>query len=126
MRILSNAFTYCFTSLSYYLPRRIPFQPMNYKDALTHPINTKLTKAKLIEICHSLQDHCLVDELTEPELITWDMYKKDFFNRMAIHNYEIKEVIKDVRNCVSFTADTYKDFRKHFDSLQIGNDLSNT
>ena len=37
---------------------------MNYKDALTHPINTKLTKAQLIEISTSLQDHCLVDELT--------------------------------------------------------------
>ena len=37
---------------------------MNYKDALTHPINDRLTKAKLIEISKSLQDHCLVDELT--------------------------------------------------------------
>ena len=61
-----------------------------------------------------------------PKLISRGEYITDFHNRMAIHNYEIKEVIKDVRNCVSFTADTYKDFRKHFDSLQIGNDLSNT
>jgi len=38
---------------------------MNFSKALTYPISDKLTKAQLIELSHSLQDHCLVKELTE-------------------------------------------------------------
>ena len=103
MRILSNAFTYCFTSLSYYLPRCIPFQPMNYKDALTHPINTKLTKAELIEISTSLQDHCLVDELT---VIPMSKYYLDVRNRWHIHVNESRALIKDVINLGRSTRQT--------------------
>ena len=104
MRILSNAFTYCFTSLSYYLPRRIPFQPMNYKDALTHPINDKLTKAKLIEISKSLQDHCLVDELT---VIPMSKYYIDIRTRWQTHLNETRLLFKDVRYVFNYIKDKY-------------------
>ena len=104
MRILSNAFTYCFTSLSYYLPRRIPFQPMNYKDALTHPINTKLTKAQLIEISTSLQDHCLVDELT---VIPMSKYYIDIRTRWQTHLNETRLLFKDVRNVFNYIKTKY-------------------
>ena len=104
MRILSNAFTYCFTSLSYYLPRRIPFQPMNYKDALTHPINTKLTKAQLIEISTSLQDHCLVDELS---VIPMSKYYIDIRTRWQTHLNETRLLFKDVRNVFNYIKTKY-------------------
>ena len=70
---------------------------MNYKDALTHPINDKLTKAKLIEISKSLQVECLANELTEPQLIPVQSYIKDAQSRMDIHHYEMRELNKDVR-----------------------------
>ena len=98
MRILSNAFTYCFTSLSYYLPRRIPFQPMNYKDALNVSINDKLTKAKLIDIANTLQDRCLLSELDKPTLISPQSYIKDVRARMDIDHRERMAFIKDVVN----------------------------
>ena len=68
---------------------------MNYKDALTHPINDKLTKAKLIEISKSLQVECLANELTEPQLIPVQSYIKDLRARWDIHLFEWREVTKD-------------------------------
>ena len=68
---------------------------MNYKDALTHPINDRLTKAKLIEISHALQDHCLVDELT---VIPMRKYYLDVRNRWHIHVNESRALIKDIMN----------------------------
>ena len=59
----------------------------------------------------------------QPNLISWDEYKRDFFNRIDIHNYEISEVRKDIANCVSFTASTYKEYREKFDTLLIGEDV---
>ena len=91
----SNDIPYSSTTYCYYLPRRIPFQPMNYKDALTHPINTKLTKAQLIEISKSLQDHCLVDELT---VIPLSSYYSDIRTRWQTHLNETRLLIKDVVN----------------------------
>ena len=38
---------------------------MNYNQALNSTISDKLTKAQLIELSNTLQDHCLVKELTE-------------------------------------------------------------
>ena len=58
-----------------------------------------------------------------PKLISWDEYKRDFFNRIDIHNYEISEVRKDIANCVAFTASTYKEYREKFDTLLIGEDV---
>ena len=68
---------------------------MNYKDALTHPINERLTKAKLIEISNALQDHCLVNELT---VIPMRKYYLDIRNRWHIHVNESRAFIKDVVN----------------------------
>ena len=77
---------------------------MNYKDALTHPINTKLTKAQLVEISKRLQVECLANELTTP-LIPFNKYIKDVQSRMDIHHYEMRELNKDVRNVVSYVKD---------------------
>ena len=68
---------------------------MNYKDALTHPINDRLTKAKLIEISNALQDHCLVNELT---VIPMRKYYLDIRNRWHIHVNETRLLIKDIVN----------------------------
>ena len=73
---------------------------MNYKDALTHPINDKLTKAKLIEISKSLQDHCLVDELT---VIPMSKYYIDIRTRWQTHLNETRLLFKDVVTLVSNT-----------------------
>ena len=76
---------------------------MNYKDALTHPINDRLTKAKLIEISNALQDHCLVDELT---VIPMRKYYLDIRNRWHIHVNESRALIKDVINLGRSTRQT--------------------
>ena len=76
---------------------------MNYKDALTHPINERLTKAKLIEISNALQDHCLVDELT---VIPMRKYYLDVRNRWHIHVNESRALIKDVINLGRSTRQT--------------------
>ena len=78
----------------------ISFQPMKYKDALTHPINDKLTKAKLIEISKSLQDHCLVDELT---VIPMRKYYIDIRTRWQTHLNETRLLFKDIVNLGSNT-----------------------
>ena len=80
---------------------------MNYKDALTHPINDKLTKAKLIEISKSLQVECLANELTEPQLIPVQSYIKDVQSRMDIHHHEMRELNKDVTNVINYIKDKY-------------------
>ena len=76
---------------------------MNYKDALTHPINDKLTKAKLIEISKSLQTHCLVDELT---VIPMSKYYIDIRTRWQTHLNETRLLIKDVINLGRSTRQT--------------------
>jgi len=76
---------------------------MNYKDALTHPINERLTKAKLIEISKSLQDHCLVDELT---VIPLSSYYSDIRTRWQTHLNETRLLIKDVINLGRSTRQT--------------------
>ena len=80
---------------------------MNYKDALTHPINDKLTKAKLIEISKTLQVECLANELTEPQLIPVQSYIKDVQFRMDIHHYEMRELNKDVTNVINYIKNKY-------------------
>ena len=71
---------------------------MKYKDALTHPINDKLTKAKLIEICNTLQDRCLLSELDKPTLISPQSYIKDVRARWDIHVTEWRAITKDIVN----------------------------
>ena len=80
---------------------------MNYKDALNVTINDKLTKAKLIDIAHALQDRCLLSELDKPELISAQSYIKDITSRMDIHHYEMVQLNKDVRNVFNYIKDKY-------------------
>tara|TARA_R100000781_G_scaffold10420_1_gene9941 strand:- start:444 stop:710 length:267 start_codon:yes stop_codon:yes gene_type:complete len=71
---------------------------MNYKDALNVTINDKLTKAKLIEICNTLQIECLAQELTQPEVIPMSKYYSDLRARMSIDKRERNAFIKDIVN----------------------------
>ena len=71
---------------------------MNYKDALNVTINDKLTKSKLIDIAHALQDRCLLNELDKPQLISFNSYIKDISSRWDIHQRETRLLFKDVIN----------------------------
>ena len=71
---------------------------MNYKDALNVTINDKLTKAKLIDIAHALQDRCLLSELDKPTLIPLSSYIKDVRSRWDIHLTEWRALTKDIIN----------------------------
>ena len=71
---------------------------MNYKDALNVTINDKLTKSKLIDIAHALQDRCLLNELDKPQLIPLNSYIKDISSRWDIHQRETRLLFKDVIN----------------------------
>ena len=77
---------------------------MNYKDALNVSINEKLTKAKLIDIANTLQDHCLVSEvealtlLDKPTLIPLSSYIKDVRSRWGISQRESRALVKDIMN----------------------------
>jgi len=77
---------------------------MNYKDALTHPINDKLTKAKLIEISKSLQVECLANELT---VIPMSKYYIDIRTRWQTHLNETRLLFKDVRYVINYIKDKY-------------------
>ena len=101
-----NAIAISFPTTCINLPRRIPFQPMNYKDALNASITEKLTKSQLIELAHALQDRCLLNELDKPELISPKLYIKDIQSRMDIHHHEMRELNKDIRNVVSYVKQT--------------------
>ncbi len=79
---------------------------MNYKDALTHPINAKLTKAELIGIAEALQDRCLLNELDKPALIPLSSYIKDVRSRWDIHLTEWRAITKDVINLGRSTRQT--------------------
>ena len=79
---------------------------MNYKDALTHPINERLTKSKLIELANRLQDQCLVHEISQPEIIPISSYIKDVRTRWDIHQRETHYLIKDVINLGRNTRQT--------------------
>ena len=80
---------------------------MNYKDALNVTINDKLTKAKLIDIAHALQDRCLLNELDKPALISPQSYIKDVQSRMDIHHHEMRELNKDVTNVINYIKNKY-------------------
>ena len=92
---------------------------MNYKDALTHPINTKLTKAQLVEISKRLQVECLANELTTP-LIPFNKYIKDAQSRMDIHHHEMRELNKDIRNVVSYVKQTARTLSNTLSSQSRG------
>ena len=83
---------------------------MNYKDALNVSINDKLTKAKLIDIAHALQDRCLLIELDpssfEDRFIPLNSYIKDVRARWDIHQRETRALVKDVINLGRNTRQT--------------------
>ena len=93
---------------------------MNYKDALNVTINDKLTKAKLIDIAHALQDRCLLNELDKPQLISPKLYIKDVVSRMDIHHYEMRELNKDVRNVWSYVTQTARTLSNTLSSQSRG------
>ena len=93
---------------------------MNYKDALNVSINDKLTKAKLIDIAHALQDRCLLSELDKPELISPKLYIKDVVSRMDIHHHEMRELNKDVRNTWSYVTQTARTLSNTLSSQSRG------
>ena len=85
----------------------VHYQPMKYDDALTAPISDKLTKAKLIEIAHALQDHALVDELTEAP--AWPLIFKGVSLIYKQLRYEIPLLIKDIRNAGKYVRTVFSD-----------------
>jgi hypothetical protein len=69
---------------------------MNYNQALNYTISDKLTKAKLIEISNTLQDHCLVKELETPTGLS--LIKEGLIKVIATLKYELPLLVKDVKN----------------------------
>ena len=93
---------------------------MNYKDALNVTINDKLTKAKLIDIAHALQDRCLLSELDKPELISPQSYIKDIVSRFDIHHHEMRELNKDVRYLASYIKNVFVNVKYKLDDIRHG------
>ena len=69
---------------------------MNYNQALNYNISDKLTKAKLIEVSNTLQDHCLLRELEEPTGFT--LISKGLVQLFKQVKYELPLLIKDIKN----------------------------
>ena len=93
---------------------------MNYKDALNVTINDKLTKAKLIDIAHALQDRCLLNELDKPQLISPKLYIKDIQSRMDIHHHEMRELNKHVRYLSSYIKNVFVNAKYKLDDIRHG------
>ena len=115
---LSNDIPSCSVTNCYYLPRCIPLDRMNYKDALNVSINDKLTKAKLIDIAHTLQDRCLLSELDKPTLISPQSYIKDVRARMDIDHRERMAFLKDI---VNLGRNTRQVLVTAMDNMDVGN-----
>ena len=73
---------------------------MNYNQALNSTISDKLTKSQLIELSHTLQDHCLVKELDEP--VGFDLISKGLVQLFKQVKYELPLLIKDIKNSPQF------------------------
>ena len=69
---------------------------MNYNQALNSTISDKLTKAQLIELSNTLQDHCLVVELEEPT--GFPLISKGLVQLFKQVKYELPLLIKDIKN----------------------------
>ena len=93
--VFDYVITFGILAISINLLSSISFQPMKYEDALTYTITEKLTKAQLIEIANSLQDHCLVDELS---IIPMSKYYIDIRTRWQTHLNETRLLFKDIVN----------------------------
>ena len=73
---------------------------MNYNQALNSTISDKLTKAQLIELSNTLQDHCLVIELEEPT--GFALISKGLVQLSKQVKYELPLLIKDIKNSPQF------------------------
>jgi len=73
----------------------------SFESALTASISDRLTKKQLIEIAHSLQDHCLVKELEEPPAL--ELINKGVALLIKQIKYELPLLIRDVRNAGAYT-----------------------
>ncbi len=69
---------------------------MNFDQALTSPISDKLTKAQLIELSNTLQDHCLLKELEERTGIS--LIIEGLTKVIATIKYELPILIQDIKN----------------------------
>ena len=69
---------------------------MNYNQALNYTISDKLTKAKLIEISNTLQDHCLVKELESETGLS--LISEGFIKVFNTLKYELPLLIRDIEN----------------------------
>ena len=69
---------------------------MNYNQALNSTISDKLTKAQLIELSNTLQDHCLVKELESESGLS--LIKEGLIKVFNTLKYELPLLIKDVKN----------------------------
>jgi len=76
---------------------------MNYNQALNSTISDKLTKAQLIELSNTLQDHCLVKELEEP--VGFDLISKGLVQVFKQVKYELPLLIKDIKNSPQFVRE---------------------
>lgn len=76
---------------------------MNYNQALNSTISDKLTKAQLIELSNTLQDHCLVKELEEP--VGFDLISKGLVQLFKQVKYELPLLIKDIKNSPQFVRE---------------------
>ena len=73
---------------------------MNYNQALNSTISDKLTKSQLIELSNTLQDHCLVKELTEET--GFELISKGLVQLFKQVKYELPLLIKDIKNSPQF------------------------
>ena len=69
---------------------------MNYNQALNSTISDKLTKAQLIELSNTLQDHCLIKELESPTGLS--LIKEGLIKVFNTLKYELPLLVKDVKN----------------------------
>ena len=69
---------------------------MNYNQALNSTISDKLTKAQLIELSNTLQDHCLVKELESETGLS--LIKEGLIKVFNTLKYELPLLVKDVKN----------------------------
>ena len=67
----------------------------------TYPSKVTITKEEPITLT-KVKSH-----LPDIQLIDKDALWEDFRNRVKINNYELKEVMKDLKSVVEFTKKTY-------------------
>ena len=73
---------------------------MKFETALTSPISDKLTKAQLIELSNTLQDHCLLEELDKPR--GFALISIGLGHLIKQIKYELPLLIKDIKNSPQF------------------------